>query len=87
MFDFLRTTFTSTEQKDIDQEKFVEETMKFHGQKATKFNANYQNERQWKANYILVNVVAEGYDIKRFLERLVEAKSKILFVIFRRLYT
>lgn len=38
MFDFLRTTFTNTEQSDIDQENYVTNTMKYHGQKATKFN-------------------------------------------------
>lgn len=80
MLDFLRTTFTTAEQQDLDQEKYVEETMKFHGAKATKYNANYQNERQWKSTYILVNVVSEGYDIKRFLEKLVSAKSKVFKV-------
>ena len=43
-------------------------------------NANYQNERQWKSTYILVNVVSEGYDIKRFLEKLVATKSKVFIV-------
>ena len=80
MLDFLRTTFTTAEQQDLDQEKYVEETMKFHGTKATKYNANYQNERQWKSTYILVNVVSEGYDIKRFLEKLVATKSKVFIV-------
>lgn len=47
-----------TVQKGIDKNNFIEETMKHHGQKATKFNATYQNERKWKSNYIIVNVVA-----------------------------
>jgi len=37
---------------------------------------SYVNERQWKSNFILVNVIAEGYDLKRFLEVLVREKGK-----------
>jgi len=33
-------------------------------------------DRLWKQNYILVNVIAEGYDQKRFLEAIVKVKSK-----------
>ena len=64
-------------------ERFISESQQFHGTKATSYGANYQNERTYKSNYILVNVIAEGYDIKRFLEAMVAAKSKtITFVSF-----
>lgn len=33
---------------------------------------NYQIERMWKQNYILVNVIAEGYDQKRFIDFLIK---------------
>ena len=39
-------------------------------------NQNYQLDRQFKQNYILVNVIAEGYDQKRFVEFMVKKKSK-----------
>lgn len=77
MLNFLRTTFTSAEQEDIDQERYVEETQRFYGKRATQFVNSYQQERQWKQNYILVNVLAEGFDIKRFLETIQKEKSNV----------
>lgn len=39
-------------------------------------------ERLWKQNYLLVNIISEGYDQKRFLEFMVKTKSKpFLFYI------
>jgi len=35
----------------------------------------YQLERLWKQNYLLVNVISEGYDQKRFLEFMVKQKN------------
>lgn len=76
MFNFLKTTFTDANQADLDMEKFVKESCDYHGKRATAHNVSYVAERQWKSNYILVNVIAEGYDIKRFLEVLVKEKGK-----------
>ncbi len=81
MLNFLRTTFTNTEKEDIEQEKYVHETQRFYGSKSTQFVNNYQNERAWKQNYILVNVIAEGYDIKRFLEAITKEKGKKIYVL------
>ncbi len=77
MLNFLRTTFTAAEQADLDQEKYMEETCRFYGKRATQFVNSYQLERQWKQNYILVNVMAEGYDIKRWLEYMMQQKSNV----------
>lgn len=82
MLNFLRTTFTTAEQEDIDQERYVEETQRFYGKRATQFVNSYQQERQWKQNYILVNVTAEGYDMKRFLEYLQKEKGKFALKFF-----
>ena len=46
------------------------------GANATRMVNMYQNERQWKSNYILVEVIAQGYDIKRFLEAMTSEKGK-----------
>lgn len=35
MLDFLRTTLSSTTQQDIDHERYVEETQRFYGKRAT----------------------------------------------------
>lgn len=75
MLNFLRTTLSTTTQQDIDHERYVEETQRFYGKRATQFVNSYQNERAWKQNYIAVNVTAEGYDMKRFLECLQKEKS------------
>lgn len=77
MIDFLRTTFTTAEKEDLEQEKYIEETQLFHGKRATQFVTSYQAERQWKQNYVLVNIVAEGHDMRKFLEALQKEKSKI----------
>jgi hypothetical protein len=58
----LRTTFTDADLADITQEKFVEQSIAWHGKRAVIENQNYQIDRLWKQNYILVNVIAEGYD-------------------------
>ena len=69
---FLRTTFTDADQDDIAQEKFIQESIQWHGKRSTIAMQNYQIERMWKQNYILVNVIAEGYDQKRFIDFLVK---------------
>lgn len=51
-------------------------TVAWHGRRAVLENQNYQLDRQFKQNYILVNVIAEGYDQKRFIEYMVKQKSK-----------
>ena len=51
-------------------------TVAWHGRRAVLENQNYQLDRQFKQNYILVNVIAEGYDQKRFIEFMVKQKSK-----------
>ena len=71
MLDYLRTTFTDTDRDDITQEKYVEQSVTWHGKRAVVENQNYQIDRLWKQNYLLVNIIAEGYDQKRFLEFLV----------------
>ena len=76
MLNYLRTTFTDTDADDIRQEKFVEDSTAYHGKRAVIENQNYQVDRMWKQNYILVNIIAEGYDQKRFVEFLVKRKSK-----------
>jgi hypothetical protein len=35
MIDFLRTTFTTAEKEDLEQERYIEETQLFHGKRAT----------------------------------------------------
>ena len=62
MLNYLRTTFTDTEPEDITQERYVEQSVTWHGRRAVVENQNYQIDRLWKQNYILVNVIAEGYD-------------------------
>ena len=57
-------------------ERYVQKSQNWHGARATAFVQNYQLDRFWKQNYILVNVIAEGYDQKRFSEALMKAKSK-----------
>ena len=41
MLNFLRTTFTAAEQEDIDQEKYIEESQRFYGKRATAFVTGY----------------------------------------------
>ena len=76
MLNYLRVTFTDTDEDDIAQEKYVKDCVTFHGRRATTSIQQYQIDRMWKQNYILVNVIAEGYDQKRFLEHMIKAKSK-----------
>ena len=59
---YLRLTFTDTDKDDIAQEKYVTESVAYHGRRATAQMQQYQVDRLWKQNYLLVNVVAEGYD-------------------------
>ena len=76
MLDWFKTNVGDQSKEDVALEKYVEESKVYHGRRATAHSLTYQNERQWKSNYILVNVVSEGYDIKRFLEVLVKEKGK-----------
>ena len=48
MLNYLRTTFTDTDADDIAQEKFVEDSMVYHGKRAVIENQNYQVDRLWK---------------------------------------
>lgn len=59
----------------------MRDSQTWHGGRATAFVANYTNDRQWKQNFIMVNVIAEGYDIKRFLETLAKSKSKFISLL------
>ena len=52
------------------------QSVTWHGKRAVVENQNYQIDRLWKQNYILVNIIAEGYDQKRFNEHMVKQKSK-----------
>ena len=72
MLNYLRTTFTDTDKEDITQEKYIEQSVTWHGKRAVVENQNYQVDRLWKQNYLLVNIIAEGYDQKRFLEFMVK---------------
>ena len=76
MYNYFRTTFGGADRDDITQERYIADSTAWHGKRATVGIQNYQIERLWKQNYILVNVIAEGYDQKRFLEHMVKAKSK-----------
>ena len=76
MLNFLKTTFTETTEQEIAQAKFIQDSCTYHGRRATNYSQAYLVDRLWKQNYILVNVIAEGYDQKRFLEAMVKAKSK-----------
>lgn len=87
MMNFLRTALTNVEQEQLDEERYVSSTQRWHGSRATQQVNAYQNDRHWKSNYIVVNVVAEGYDIKRFLEALVKEKSKFSRNYTFRIYT
>jgi hypothetical protein len=62
MLNYLRVAFTDADKDDIAQEKYVNESVAFHGRRATSQIQQYQIDRLWKQNYILVNVIAEGYD-------------------------
>ena len=55
----------------------MDKSVAWHGRRAVVENQNYQIDRLWKQNYILVNVIAEGYDQKRFIEFMVKVKSKL----------
>ena len=68
MYNYFRTTFAGVDREDITQEKFIDDSTTWHGKRATMNIQNYQIERLWKQNYLLVNVIAEGYDQKRLLE-------------------
>ena len=81
MLTFFKKTFTDITDDQLALEQYIEESQKFHGSRATAANVTYVNERQWKANYILVNVIAEGFDIKRFLEVLVREKGMVTALI------
>ena len=72
MISYLRSTFTDTDEMDINQEKFVESSVAWHGKRAVLENQQYQVDRMWKQNYILVNIIADGYDQKRFIEHMVK---------------
>lgn len=73
---YLKAAVSGMDREDITQERFIADSTAWHGKRATVNIQNYQIERLWKQNYILVNVIAEGYDQKRFLEQMVKAKSK-----------
>lgn len=79
MYNLFRTQILGTKQELIDQERYVHETQRFHGSRATQFVNGYQNDRRWKSNYILVEVISQGFDIKRFLEALSAEKRKCIF--------
>ena len=76
MLNYFRTTFGNVDREDITSEKYIADSTAWHGKRATINIQNYQIERLWKQNYLLVNVIAEGYDQKRFLEQMVKAKSR-----------
>ena len=48
MLNYLRTTFTDTDKEDITQEKFIEQSVTWHGKRAVVENQNYQIDRLWK---------------------------------------
>ena len=73
MLKYLKSTF---KEEQATQEEYVERTVAWHGRRAVLENQNYQIDRQFKQNYILVNIIAEGYDQKRFIEFMVTQKSK-----------
>lgn len=73
MLKYLKSTFKD---EQATQQEYVMATVAWHGRRAVLENQNYQLDRQFKQNYILVNVIAEGYDQKRFIEFMVKQKSK-----------
>ncbi len=77
MLKYFKKTFTDATDQELQLQQYMEESQTFHGRRATAAGIAYTNERQWKSNYILVNVIAEGYDIKRFLETLVREKGTV----------
>lgn len=60
MINLLKTTFSDSE--DVTHETYVENNLVYHGKRAVKENQAYQIDRLWKQNFILVNVITEGYD-------------------------
>ena len=76
MLNFLRTTFTDTTEDDIKQEAYVSNTQAYHGGRATQYVHNYQLDRLWKQNFLLVNIMAEGYDQQRFIRYMCKQKGK-----------
>ena len=64
------------EEEKSTQDEYVNRTIAWHGRRAVVENTNYVTDRSFKQNYILVNIIAEGYDQKRFIEFMVKQKSK-----------
>ena len=76
MKNFFRTTFTDTTDDDIKREVKIADAQKNCGGAATQFVHNYQKDRAWKKNFILVNIAAEGYDQQKFIRYICKIKSK-----------
>lgn len=75
MMNFIKQSLSDADEDQLAMERYIQKSQNWHGARATAFVQNYQLDRFWKQNYILVNVIAEGYDQKRFSEALVKAKN------------
>lgn len=58
MYNLFRTKVLGTEQRTIDQETYISQSQRYCGAKATQAVNLYQNERRWKSNLIMVEVIA-----------------------------
>jgi hypothetical protein len=70
MYNLFRTQILGTPQGDIEEEDLIEKHSRMCGGRATYSIQQYQQERLWKSQFILIEIVAAGHDIKRFLEAL-----------------
>ena len=73
----LKYLMSGFKEEQATHDEYVARTIAWHGRRAVQESQNYQVDRQFKQNYILVNILAEGYDQKRFIEFMVKQKSKL----------
>lgn len=76
MFDYLRTTFTDTTPSQIRAENNIKNMQRVLGGNATIFSQNYLMDRLYKQDYIKINVIAEGYDIRRLYKLMQTEKGR-----------
>tara|TARA_B110000285_G_C15116643_1_gene614492 strand:- start:2215 stop:2460 length:246 start_codon:yes stop_codon:yes gene_type:complete len=75
--DILRTTLTETTPKDIAHEKRVDQESNLKMANAKKkWLIDYQAEREKKNDYIRQNVLAQGLDLTKLMEKLTAGKRK-----------
>ena len=75
--DIVRTTLTETTPRDIAHERRVDQESNLKMANAKKkWLIDYQAEREKKNDYIRQNVLAQGLDISKLMQKLTEGKRK-----------